>query len=687
MLSYHSQAIEAHPSDGVEDKLAVAGAVLGLSFWLPILGLFVHLVRTQLGSLDLDPAPPTPGRKGAGDDTAGGAGAIVGLIAGCLAGIGTPCIVCGLAGCSMLYWHIKVWWVPGNLGYVISRGLPTSESVDITALAIVKLFMSASLTAYTLLFKRVLRVRSLFIAMSLFQIAAGLYVTIFLFGAYPATAAYVLLEPKDLISAQVMKSSRYHYYSTISDESTPSLSVAVTDDDKGCGVDEVVRDCGMLGRTRVAAGAYGRACGSMLCIMGMVVLWLVLAYSLQGMETTQSNPLFTAWLVHASYVMFAGPWFLWKIFHWKRHKSKALSSLEDASPISCKNRSRRISNCLLYVAAAFILNLIAVACSYTWYLSLPRTSIAGNTAVYNSACAIVFVLSVIILHEKVALSKILAVSASVVGAVSVSCSESIATPRGTEGDSPVEMNGKSTFITQGIVGYLLVFSSTVLFALYEVLYSKFEQWWTHRKNQQNNEDKDFTTPILSSSELITEDSSPPDTITIISSSPSILPLNSTSIREPYVASNPVSQSKTAMTTTEVAWNAVQFLWVLGACNILSAIPVSLILILIPVTAAATTGSPINATAATSATWLQQVVPTIASGEQLRRLAGVCAADSAFAAFTVVAIALSRAPTLVSAGSLLAIPAAVACDAALGRGAPRAASACGAALIAAGHRVT
>jgi drug/metabolite transporter (DMT)-like permease len=41
------------------------------------------------------------------------------------------------------------------------------------------------------------------------------------------------------------------------------------------------------------------------------------------------------------------------------------------------------------------------ASSYTWYISLSKTSFGGNAAVYQTAPVFVFILSVMLLGEKV----------------------------------------------------------------------------------------------------------------------------------------------------------------------------------------------------------------------------------------------------------------------------------------------
>ena len=48
--------------------------------------------------------------------------------------------------------------------------------------------------------------------------------------------------------------------------------------------------------------------------------------------------------------------------------------------------------------------------AYFWYLSLHRTSVAANTAICQSAIAVVFLLSVFILKESITVLKVYFVS-------------------------------------------------------------------------------------------------------------------------------------------------------------------------------------------------------------------------------------------------------------------------------------
>eukprot|EP00040_Diaphanoeca_grandis_P039468 m.259143 g.259143 ORF g.259143 m.259143 type:complete len:394 (-) comp37611_c0_seq1:108-1289(-) len=103
------------------------------------------------------------------------------------------------------------------------------------------------------------------------------------------------------------------------------------------------------------------------------------------------------------------------------------------------------------------LGIVIFASTYTWYLSLPLTSMAGNSAVYMTAPVFVFIFSVPLLKEKVTFLKVLATLLCVAGSAVVAV-------YGSAGAS----SGDDSFI-----GYVWVIVSVVLYSGFEVFYKKY----------------------------------------------------------------------------------------------------------------------------------------------------------------------------------------------------------------------
>lgn len=109
---------------------------------------------------------------------------------------------------------------------------------------------------------------------------------------------------------------------------------------------------------------------------------------------------------------------------------------------------------LLGVVLAFLVS----AGGYFWYLSLPFTSVPANNAIYQSCSAAVFVLSWLFLGELATPRKFAAVGVSIVGVVLIAAG-------GTTSDA--------TDTNPDAFGYAMVVVSVVLYAIYEVVYSRY----------------------------------------------------------------------------------------------------------------------------------------------------------------------------------------------------------------------
>jgi len=109
-----------------------------------------------------------------------------------------------------------------------------------------------------------------------------------------------------------------------------------------------------------------------------------------------------------------------------------------------------------YLKWGAILGIVIFASTYTWYLSLPLTSMAGNSAVYMTAPVFVFMFSVPLLKETVTFMKVFAVLLCVAGSAVVAVYGQGNT---TTGDS--------------FIGYVWVVVSVVLYSGFEVFYKKY----------------------------------------------------------------------------------------------------------------------------------------------------------------------------------------------------------------------
>ena len=199
-----------------------------------------------------------------------------------------------------------------------------------------------------------------------------------------------------------------------------------------------------------------------LCIIGDVASWIIRAEFVQGVEETYNKPIFISYIVHSSYLVFFLIWLVLRYIpgNWRYQKKKVIYTWKYYLLISC-----------IFTVLVFCFN-------YSWYLSLPRTEVAANTAIYEAATAFVFILSVPILGERVTLIKVLSLTVSISGVCLVSIFPSVAATNNTViiGNLSNISNGSAhpipTASDPTALGYCLVIVSTVIYSLYEVLYKR-----------------------------------------------------------------------------------------------------------------------------------------------------------------------------------------------------------------------
>jgi len=182
--------------------------------------------------------------------------------------------------------------------------------------------------------------------------------------------------------------------------------------------------------------------GAMLCVCFSVVCWVSESELLQFIQDgsdSYNQSFFLCWIIVSSYSWFLVPWCLWHRF---------FKPSDYCPPL---DHNRRL------VRASFYLTPLFVFCGYFWYASLSQTSVSGNIVVYNSSSMFVYCFSLCLLKERFSLLKILAVLVSIAGVIMVAVPQS---------------SDNSDGVSQTVGGYVLVVLSTVMNALYQVLYQR-----------------------------------------------------------------------------------------------------------------------------------------------------------------------------------------------------------------------
>ena len=168
----------------------------------------------------------------------------------------------------------------------------------------------------------------------------------------------------------------------------------------------------------------------------LVITWVAMGELLQGLQVGWQRPWALTFAIHSGYALALVPYFFLR---------RARRARGGASPLPPP---------AAVAARTLGLSLLSSTVAVTWYASLNGTSVAGNSAVYQSSGAFALLFSAALLGERATRGKLAAVAASLAGVALVA-----AGARGGGGrDTPA--------------GYAWVIASTALYALYEVLFSR-----------------------------------------------------------------------------------------------------------------------------------------------------------------------------------------------------------------------
>lgn len=183
----------------------------------------------------------------------------------------------------------------------------------------------------------------------------------------------------------------------------------------------------------------------------LIGLWVAMSELLQGVQGTYPKPFAITWVIHVGYSLMLIPGFSLTALRHRRAPANA----------SWWNTLDSFNVPFMQIFwLTLLLNFVCCGIAYTWYYSLPRTTVAANNAIYQSASVFVYLFSFLLLGERLTLQKAAAVAVSVGGVALVSFAKN------STDDSDIHPS---------TAGYMMVVASTCLYALYEVMYAKYAE--------------------------------------------------------------------------------------------------------------------------------------------------------------------------------------------------------------------
>ena len=220
-----------------------------------------------------------------------------------------------------------------------------------------------------------------------------------------------------------------------------------------------------------------RLLGAIVCVAISIATWVTMAEKLQDLNNNYKKPYFITYWIRSFY---STPYVVWKL--WR--------VLLGGRDMKCNYiGDGLLTNTKVLLIASGILAAVGLVSAYTWYISLTQTSVPANTAIYQSASAFVFVLSVPILRERVTVLKVLSVLFSMCGVALVAffsnsdCTPHIPIDNATNATndfytafqpvhiSHIHRGGCSEKSTP--LGYILLIIAVVTYSFYEVMFKRF----------------------------------------------------------------------------------------------------------------------------------------------------------------------------------------------------------------------
>ena len=206
------------------------------------------------------------------------------------------------------------------------------------------------------------------------------------------------------------------------------------------------------------------------CLILCLITWEAMGEMLQDVNVEYPKPAMLTFIVHSWYASLLIPWTIIR-----RNELKVTL----------------LKHWTMVKLSLYLFPLMWLA-AYLWYVSLRQTRVSANNAIYQSQCVFVYIVSLFVLGERFDIKKAGVLSICVFGVVLVifTADRNDAGGGGSSGhnssnitSSPSSGPGKIV-IHETLWGYSALLLGVVAFAIYEVLFKRFEQQAEERKKEE-----------------------------------------------------------------------------------------------------------------------------------------------------------------------------------------------------------
>ena len=208
-----------------------------------------------------------------------------------------------------------------------------------------------------------------------------------------------------------------------------------------------------------------------VCLILCLITWEAMGEMLQDVNVEYPKPAMLTFIVHSWYASLLIPWTIYR-----RNELKVTL----------------LKHWTMVKLSLYLFPLMWLA-AYLWYVSLRQTRVSANNAIYQSQCVFVYIVSLFILGERFDIKKASVLSICVFGVVLVifTADRNAAAGGGGGGSSGNSSNITSPssgpgkiVIHETLWGYSALLLGVVAFAIYEVLFKRFEQQAEEKKKEE-----------------------------------------------------------------------------------------------------------------------------------------------------------------------------------------------------------
>lgn len=164
----------------------------------------------------------------------------------------------------------------------------------------------------------------------------------------------------------------------------------------------------------------------------------------------------------------------WAAF-WRRHKSLVTSTAQMVQSQDLYLSPTTTSSSpwpYMLKTTSFITTFLTMA-GGSWYVAVNMTSPSDLTAIYNCSAFFAYVFSILLLHDKLRLDKMLSVGLAIAGVLVVAYGDSEEPKHGSHSGGATNPNPDADPPNNKLVGNLVIGIGSVMYGFYEVLYKKY----------------------------------------------------------------------------------------------------------------------------------------------------------------------------------------------------------------------